>query len=145
MDYELLFSGAGVLAMFGWLMLIMSPWLPIWSDRVAGVAIPAILASAYFIIIVLFPTERGGFGSFAEVSELFSEPQALMAGWIHFLAFDLLIGAWICRKARAEGIRFWFVAPCLPVTFILGPVGFLLFSIVWAGNSILAKRSLARL
>ncbi len=145
MDYELVFSGAGILAMFGWLMLLISPWTPIWSDRVAGLTIPVVLAAAYLAIVIFVPTASGGFGSFAEISELFSQPQALMAGWIHFLAFDLLIGAWICRKARAEEIRFWFVLPCLPITFFLGPAGYLLFSIIRGSNSIIAKRSLERL
>ena len=51
-----------------------------------------------------------------------------MAGWIHFLAFDLLIGAWICRQARREYISFWLVLLTLPMTFLYGPAGFLAFS-----------------
>lgn len=144
MNYELIFSTAGLLAMLGWLLLLVSPWIPVWSDRIAGLAIPVMLAMVYGAIIVLRPASSGGFGSFAEVTELFANPQALMAGWVHFLAFDLFVGAWICRKARAEGVRFWLVVPCLPVTFLLGPAGFLLFSIVWGGNSVLRKRSLER-
>ncbi|NNK16472.1 MAG: DUF4281 domain-containing protein [Sulfitobacter sp.] len=46
------------------------------------------------------------------------------------LAFDLLIGAWMCRTSRRDGLRFWLVAPCLPITFLFGPAGFLAFSIV---------------
>lgn len=145
MDYELLFSGAGALVMFGWLALLISPWMPIWSDRIACLIIPAVLAMIYLTIVIAFPTERGGFGSFGGVSELFSQPHALMAGWIHFLAFDLFIGAWICRKARAEKIRFWLVALCLPITFLLGPAGFLLFTFIRGINSAVQKRSVQRL
>lgn len=134
MHYELLFSIAGILAMIGWATLLVSPYFPVLSDLIAGMVIPVILSLGYLALLVFFPAESGGFESFAEVMLLFSNPQALLAGWVHFLAFDLLIGAWICRKGRQENIRFWLVLPCLPVTFLFGPAGYLLFSVVRAFN-----------
>ena len=128
MDYERVFSIVGLLAMAGWIVLIVSPLIPKWSDRIAGLIVPVLLSLAYAAIVVFYPAESGGFGSLAEVGQLFSNPQALLAGWIHFLAFDLLIGAWMCRVGRQEGIKFWLVLPCLPVTFLFGPAGFILFS-----------------
>ncbi|MEO0961020.1 MAG: ABA4-like family protein [Pseudomonadota bacterium] len=131
MDLESVFSTVGLLAMLGWLTLVISPLIPVWSDRIAGLIVPALLAVAYVAFLVLVPSENGGgFGSFAEVKQLFTNPGAVMAGWIHFLAFDLLIGAWICRTARREDIAFWMALPCLPATFLFGPAGFLLFTIV---------------
>ena len=136
MDYEVVFSVAGVVAMFGRAVLLASPWMPVWSDRIAGLFVPITLAAGYTIMFVWFPADSGGFGSFAEVTLLFSNPEVLMAGWVHFLAFDLFVGAWICRQGRADGLRFWLVLPCLPVTFLFGPAGFLLFSLVRAvGNT----------
>jgi len=131
MNLELLFSLAGLLAMSGWLFLLASPIIPGWSDKIAGLIIPLILSVGYVTLIVFFPSGGdGGFGSLAEVVELFSQQNAVMAGWIHFLAFDLLVGAWICRTARRNGVNFWLVIPCLPLTFIFGPAGFLAFSLV---------------
>ncbi len=131
MDPETVFSVAGVVSMLGWLALLGSPWFPRASDWLAGSMLPATLAVGYIAISVLSPLEHGGgFGTFAEVTLLFSNPSALLAGWVHFLAFDLGVGAWICRTARAEGIRFWWVVPCLPLTFLVGPGGFLAFSVV---------------
>lgn len=128
MDHELAFSIAGLLAMAAWATLLASPFIPVWSDRFAGLTIPIILSVGY-LVLALRPNENGGgFGSLADVSQLFGNRSALLAGWIHFLAFDLLIGAWICRTARNESIRFWWVLPCLPLTFLFGPAGFLLFS-----------------
>ncbi len=127
MTYEVLFSGVGILAICGWLTLLISPWVPVWSDRIAGYGIPIGLSVIYLLIVTLLPTETGNFDSFAGIVELFSEPQALMAGWIHFLAFDLFVGAWICRKARQQSISFWLVLPCLPITFLFGPAGLLVF------------------
>ncbi len=130
MNHELVFSIVGALSMLGWLTLLASPWIPVWSDRIAGLAIPVTLSAGYLVTLLLYWPDSGGFGSFAEVQQLFTSPDALMAGWVHFLAFDLVVGAWICRTARQEDIRFWYVLPCLPFTFLFGPVGFLLFSIV---------------
>lgn len=132
MDYELIFSAAGLLAMLGWAVLLFSPLIPAWSNRIAGLIIPVLLSAGYLLIILLLPAKSGGFGSFAEVRELFANPEALMAGWVHFLAFDLFVGAWICEKGRSEHIRFWMVLPCLPVTFLFGPAGYLLFSAIRA-------------
>jgi len=131
MNLETLFSASGVLAMAGWIILLTSPFFPQWSDRIAGLIIPLMLSSGYVTLIVFFPSEDGGgFGSLADVVELFSHPNAVMAGWVHFLAFDLLVGAWICRTARGTGMRFWMVVPCLPLTFLFGPAGFFAFSLV---------------
>lgn len=141
MNYELIFSAAGLAAMSGWAALLVSPLIPKWSDRIAGFAIPLLLAAAYCVIAFMPSDSEGGFGSFEEVALLFSSPSALMAGWLHFLAFDLLIGAWICRTARREGISFWAVLPTLPLTFMFGPAGFLAFSLVRGGNIIFGRHS----
>ncbi|MBU2981759.1 DUF4281 domain-containing protein [Lentibacter algarum] len=128
MTFETLFSLAGLLAMAGWLILLLSPLMPRWSDRISGLILPVLLSIGY-LALVLFPTTEsgGGFGSLAEVMQLFSYEQAALAGWVHFLAFDLFIGAWACRKARSEGMAFWIVLPCLPLIFMIGPVGLLVF------------------
>jgi len=133
MNFEFLFSVAGIVAMAGWLLLIASPLFPKWSDRIAGTILPVGLSVGYFILAV-YPASAsgGGFGTLAEVIELFSYEQAALAGWVHFLAFDLFIGAWACRTARSDGMRFWLVAPCLPLIFLFGPVGLLAFQTVRA-------------
>ncbi len=139
MDLELLFSVAGMLAMVGWLFLLGSPFVPHLSDKIAGLVIPVILSAGYVSLVVFFPAGgEGGFGSLGEVVALFSQQNAVLAGWVHFLAFDLLVGAWICRTARREGVAFWLVIPCLPLTFLIGPAGFLAFTLVRGGRRLLA-------
>ena len=131
MNFELFFSLASLLAMGGWITLLASPLIPQWSDRIAGLIIPVLLSAGYVVLILFFSSsEEGGFGSLAEVTILFSHEDAVLAGWVHYLAFDLLIGAWVCRTARREGINFWFVAPCLPLTLMLGAAGYLAFNAV---------------
>ncbi|KAJ54864.1 hypothetical protein ACMU_13960 [Actibacterium mucosum KCTC 23349] len=136
MDLELIFSATSLLAMAGWLVLLASPWFPRVADVIAGIALPVILSLGYVIISIALPAENGGgFGSLAEVQRLFTSQSALLAGWIHFLAFDLFVGAWICRTARDAGIRFWLVLPCLPVTFLFGPAGFVMFQAIREGQT----------
>ena len=128
MDYEIAFSLAGILAMIGWLTLLASPFYPTWTNRIAGFVIPLILSGGYVALLMLSSSnDGGGFGSLAEVMKLFSYPDAMLAGWIHFLAFDLFIGAWQCRTASADEMRFWLVVPCLVLTFLFGPLGLLAF------------------
>ncbi len=142
MDFELVFSLAGLIAMAGWAALVLSPWIPLWSDRLAGVILPGLLSAGYVALLFFFPADQGGgFGSFVEVVQLFSSPHALMAGWVHFLAFDLLVGAWICRDARARGLAFGWVLPSLPVTFLFGPAGFLLYLALRTGQRAIGLRT----
>jgi len=92
-------------------------------------------------MLVAFPAPSGGFGSFTDIRELFAQADALMAGWVHFLAFDLLVGAWICRQGRRDGMPFPLILPCLPVTFLFGPAGFLLFHLIRAARNVFVPRA----
>ena len=126
------FSLAGLLAAAGWLGLIVALFVK--SARPAAWAaaqlvIPAILAIAYVLLLWHGRTAfaEGGFGSLQEVRTLFNNDSALVAGWLHYLAFDLFIGAWITRDCARRGVPPLLVLPCLPLTFLFGPTGLLLY------------------
>jgi len=70
---------------------------------------------------------EGGFGSLAEVARLFANPWLLLAGWTHYLAFDLFVGSWEVRDARERGVPHLLVIPCLALTLMFGPAGWLLY------------------
>jgi hypothetical protein len=74
-----------------------------------------------------FFRSEGGFSSLPDVARLFMNPWLLLAGWIHYLAFDLLVGSWEARDARKHGINHLLVIPCLILTFMFGPAGWLLY------------------
>lgn len=142
MSLETWFSVANSIALAGWLVLLAAPLVPRWSDRISGVAIPLLLAIGYTgLILAFWSRAEGGFDSLANVIKLFGRPELVLAGWVHYLAFDLLIGAWEVRTARAERIPHLAVIPCLALTFIFGPVGFLAFSVVRAVRSLTPPKS----
>ena len=131
MTPALVFSICSTLVLPQWLLMIVAPkWK--WTQKlVASRIIPFILAIfyAYYILTSFGSSEGGGFGSLEEVMQLFTVEKAVLAGWIHYLAFDLLIGGWVLKTAQKKGIHHGLVIPCLIGCFLLGPIGFLVF---WA-------------
>ena len=79
------------------------------------------------LILPRFAGSDGGYDSLAAVQRLFADPWLLVAGWVHYLAFDLLTGVWESRDAATRGIPHWMVVACLLMTFMFGPVGWLLY------------------
>lgn len=55
----------------------------------------ALLGAIYIALWALHWRGEGGFGSLDEVRALFAVPGLLVAGWVHYLAFDLFVGVWI--------------------------------------------------
>ena len=127
MNVEQFFSMATFLAMGGWLLLVVLPKHPI-AQVMTGAVIPLVLSAGYLYLIAMhFNGAEGGFGSLADVAALFQKEELLLAGWIHYLAFDLFIGAWESRDAQRHGLPHLVVIPCLIMTFMLGPIGLLFY------------------
>ena len=129
---DFLFQLANQVASVGWLLLIVAPrWRGTRAAVLSG-ALPLLLAAAYVGLIgyqtVAHPAPGAGFGSLAQVAALFREPWALLAGWVHYLCFDLWVGTWETRDAHRRGVPHWVLIPCLLATFLLGPLGLLLYS-----------------
>jgi len=57
----------------------------------------------------------------------------LLAGWVHYLAFDLFVGSWISIQADKIGISRLLQAPILVATFLFGPLGFVIFWVMKTG------------
>ena len=131
MKAEQIFSIANLAAVTGWLLLVILPQRRVTRVLVHAGAIPLLLSAAYLVLIVLFfGSAEGGFDSLAGVMRLFTNEWAVLAGWLHYLAFDLMVGAWEVRDAGERGVPHWLVVPCLFFTFLLGPIGFLTYMIV---------------
>jgi hypothetical protein len=125
---ETLFKVATIGVAPGWLLLILAPRAHI-TERVvlSGVYSLALAATYLVLIVAFFPLAVGGFGSLADVSRVFANPYLLLAGWIHYLAFDLFVGAWETRDAAARGVPHVLLVPCLVLTLLFGPAGLLAY------------------
>ncbi|MEQ1691553.1 MAG: ABA4-like family protein [Gemmatimonas sp.] len=123
-----LFQIASTTALVSWVALIVQPRRVAWWLRYA---VPVALAVLYiWAIATSLPTAEGGFGSLAEVKLLFTNDRAVLAGWIHYLAFDLFIGCWEVLDAQQRRVHHLLVVPCLLLTFMLGPAGLLLYLVI---------------
>ena len=128
---DFLFSLANPAALLGWALLVLAPrWRGTRAVVLSG-ALPLLLAATYAVLITahyLGPHGgEGGFGSLHDVAALFRDPWALLAGWVHYLCFDMWTGAWEARDAQQRGVPHWLLVPCLLLTFMFGPVGLLLY------------------
>jgi hypothetical protein len=127
-DNAQVFSIASSAAALSWLALAVAPsrtW------RIIRFAVPGLLAVAYIWYIV--PGMRGGEGGFdslASVMKLFTREEAVLAGWIHYLAFDLFVGTWETEDALSRGVSRFLLVPCLALTFMFGPAGLLMYYLV---------------
>ena len=82
------------------------------------------------LIVFFFGQSEGDFGSLQGVGKLFENPYALTAGWIHYLAFDMFVGAWEVNDSQKHGISHFLVIPCLFFTLMFGPIGLILYFII---------------
>lgn len=129
---EFLFSIANPVATVGWALLVLAPrWRATRAVVLSG-ALPLLLAATYVGLIgyqtLAHPAPGAGFSTLAQVAALFRQPWALLAGWVHYLCFDLAVGAWETRDAQRRSVPHWALVPCLVATFLLGPLGLLLYS-----------------
>ena len=125
MTPEALFTLCNTAVLPAWLLLAVAPgWK--WTQHLVHSAwIPLALGSVYATLLATSgdAPEGAGFGSLEGVMLIFSDPRAALAGWIHYLVFDLFVGAWEVRDARRLGLAHWTVVPCLALTLMLGPLG----------------------
>jgi hypothetical protein len=131
-----IFGIANPFALLGWAVLTVAivlkrAW---WRDVLAGIVWPVLLSVLYVAALAVgWGTTGGGFSSLTGVRELFANDWALLAGWVHYLAFDLFVGAWIAAQAEQARLSRLLLIPILPLTFLFGPMGFFLFIVVRRG------------
>lgn len=147
MTPDILFQLAGRVAMLGWLLLAIGLFLPRrWSAGcllLGGRVVPLLLSSAYAACLLRWwGGSEGGFASLDALAQLFGVRGLLLAGWIHYLAFDLLVGRWQVDQTQAAGsppLLRWFTVPCLAATLMFGPAGLLLYLLLQAATRRLVR------
>jgi hypothetical protein len=108
--------------------------LPIWTTWIAAprsrlAARLAANAAIFLLLCTLYAGLLGallaggggeaGFG-FDALRAALATPLGFLAGWVHWLAFDLFVGAWIVRESRRLSVE---PRPYLVSTLLAGPLG----------------------
>ena len=125
-------------AFIGWAILIITPSSQLGRNVVVAIAV--ILLSAIYTYLICFGKKYdspdvnvgGHFLSLKGVINLFKSPRAVLAGWIHYLAFDLMIGLFIVVDAEKYAVPHWMLIPCLLLTLMFGPAGLLVYVLLRA-------------
>ncbi|WP_373515260.1 ABA4-like family protein [Persicitalea sp.] len=127
------FQIANALVLPQWLLMIFAPRWFVTQFLIKSFLIPVVLAVFYaYYLFSGGPPDFGDFGSLEGVKSLFQNggDGAMLAGWIHYLAFDLVVGSVVLRDAHERDIPHWWIVIPIFFCFMLGPVGLLLYSIV---------------
>ena len=137
--FNTFFRVSSYVTMIGWFILFC---LPSWQlGRELVIAIIVSLLCFIYSYLVFFGKRhddpslkiRGSFWSLKGVMGLFQSPRAVLAGWIHYLAFDLMIGLYILNDAVINNIAHWMLIPCLLLTLLFGPAGLLAYFLLRFG------------
>ncbi len=127
---DLYFQASNTLALLAWFALVMFPGRRVVSDIACAIVVPAALAVAYAAIIgwklVAGGPPPGDLTTINGLQAAFADDWVFAAAWTHYLAFDMVVGAWIARDAVRLGIAWPLRTAALVLTFLAGPVGFLL-------------------
>jgi hypothetical protein len=130
---ETLYTVLNTVALTGWLALIFAPRWKWTTALLTSVVLPLLLGLAYIALLAANPDaliNSGGFLHLTDVQGLFKNPYCLLAGWAHYLAFDLFVGSWQVRDSAKVGLPHWLVVPCLLLTFLLGPTGLVCYFVL---------------
>jgi len=136
MTASALFSFANSYAFLGWFLLLSAPnWKH--TQTIVKYGILFVLGLVYTVLVLkgIKNFNISDFSTLSNVKQLFSQDEALLAGWIHYLCFDLFIGAYIVRKSIEINIPRIIYSLILPFTFMFGPVGFVIFTLVCLSKS----------
>lgn len=131
MNASSIFSFGNSFVLLGWILLIFLPkWKHTQTIILNGMIVLFSLIYAFLLLKDIGSFSVDSFSTLANVKALFQNDNAVAMGWIHYLAFDLFVGAYIVKKSQQLQISRWLYTLTLPFTFMFGPVGYLLFFLI---------------
>jgi hypothetical protein len=131
MDASTVFQFSNTFALSSWLLMIFLPkWK--WTAKIVVGLVAVVLASlyVYYLFNSLSLDDFGKFGELSGLMSLFGSEEAVLLGWIHYLAFDMVVGLYILKHSQKTNISHLLIIPCLFLTFMTGPFGLLVYHII---------------
>lgn len=132
MNYPLLFKIANASVIPAWFLLVFLPKHRVTQWVVHSYFYPILLGILYTILMIVSWGGEGGMDTLENLKISFGRDEILVLGWVHYLVFDLFIGAWIVRDAISNQITHWKIVPALILTLFAGPIGLLTYLILRA-------------
>ncbi len=131
MNASSIFQFGNSFIIFGWLLLIIAPnWKHTQAIILNGFILLFAVIYTFLILKDIGDFKADSFSTLANVKALFQNDNAVAAGWFHYLAFDLFVGAYIVRAAKKLNTSRWWATLALPFTFMFGPMGYLIFFLI---------------
>ena len=131
MNYSQAFQLVNLLAFLTWLVILLFPTMKYTKRVVFGFTI--FLLSLVYNWMVFSTFQMDDFKEFSTLKglmTLFQSEQAVLLGWIHYIAFDLMAGLYILDNGQKSNIKHIFLVPCFGFTFMFGPAGLLIYRII---------------
>ena len=139
MTPETAFSLANLLVLPQWVLMVVAPRWRVTQVLAEWLPIPMVLAVMYIYYLFAAPASGAGpaldFQSFSTLQGVMSlmgggQKETALAGWIHYLAFDLVAGSYILRDGQTRGVHHGWLIPAMLLCFMLGPSGLLLYGLL---------------
>ncbi len=130
MDYGIAFKIVNVLVLPSWIIMFFFPKFSWRNHIVYAIALLLGLIYAYFLFSSIDDIDFQAFTELEGLMAMFSSDKAVLTGWVHYLVFDMLVGNWVLNNSQKHEIKHYFIIPCLLFCFMLGPVGYVLYSII---------------
>ena len=143
MTYKIIFNIYNTGILIFWLLLLVFPKSKLTQKMTDFPWIPLVIAFGYIYFLgtsdSIFSVD---FSSLSALTEMFqnSNPRGVAAGWLHYLAFDFWVGCWILRDSQKKGVKHAFIIFPMLFTFMLGPVGVIIYTLVLAFQKKLIKK-----
>ncbi len=126
---ETFFNATNTVALVAWIALVAFPGRKFVSGVLCAIVVPSLLAAAYAGVIgwklATLGPPPGDVMTLAGLRNLFRDDWVFAAAWTHYLVFDMVVGAWIARDSIRLGIPWSLRTLALVLTFLAGPVGYL--------------------
>ena len=117
-----------------WFALV---FLPRWrhTEKITiGVAVAYSLLYATLAYVLfsqaLFSLDFAAFTTVKGLSAMLAQSTAVLAGWAHFIMFDLFTARFFVLDSFRAGIPHVAVVPCILLGMFFGPVGLLTYGVV---------------